>query len=151
MAYPKPLSRQTLERMYKQSGIPKEVREYLHTLFKACANLYGHIELRDLWVIHGRLKNVPTIKRKQMVEFAGIARRDGELPYCVYEADELWDDVKRSGVGREIVHKDLVNGTYKKLMFYYELIDHYVDNYPFYMPEDLLSYAEPVLSEEEAA
>ena len=36
-------------------------------------------------------------------------------------------------------------------MFYYELIDHYVDNYPFYMPEDLLSYAEPVLSEEEAA
>ncbi len=151
MAYPKPLSKQTLERKYEQSGISAEGQQYLHTLFRACANLYGHIELRDVWVIHKRLKNVPSLQRKQIVEFAGIARRDGDLPYCIYEADELWDDVKRSGVGREIVHKDLVNGTYRKLTLYYELIDNYVDNYPFFIPDNLLSYAEPMLSEEETS
>ncbi len=151
MAYPKPLSRKTIERMYEQSGIPGEVQQYLHLLFKACANLYGHAELRDIWAIHSRLKGVPKVQRKQMVEFAGIARRDGDLPYCVFEADELWDDVRRSGVGREIVHKDLVGGVYRKLLLFYDLNDSYSDNYPFYIPEDLLSYAEPIVSEEEKA
>lgn len=151
MVYPKPLSKKALERKYNESGISDEVLKYLHTLFKACANLYGHIELRDMWVIHKRMENVPTIQRKQLVEFAGIARRDGDLLYCVFEADELWDDVRRSGVGREIVHKDLVGGAYRKLQSYYELIDWYRDNYPFYIPENLLDYAEPVLSEEELA
>lgn len=151
MAYPKPLSKQTLERKYEQSGISAEGQQYLHTLFRACANLYGHIELRDVWVIHKRLKNVPTLQRKQIVEFAGIARRDGDLPYCIYEADELWDDVKCTGVGREIIHKDLVGGAYRKLMSYYDLIDSYSDNYPFFIPDNLLSYAEPMLSEEETS
>ena len=43
MAYPKPLSEKSLQKMYLQSGINEVKSHFLHQLFKAAANLYGSV------------------------------------------------------------------------------------------------------------
>ena len=52
MSYPKPLSEKTIERLYHEAGISNEMQTYLHTLFAACANLYGALSLRDAWSLY---------------------------------------------------------------------------------------------------
>ena len=49
MSYPKPLSEKSLKRLYTQAGLSAEACDFLHSLFAACANLYGAIALRDVW------------------------------------------------------------------------------------------------------
>lgn len=57
MSYPKPLSEKSLERLYTQAGLSTEVCDFLHSLFAACANLYGTIALRDVWSVYQKLKS----------------------------------------------------------------------------------------------
>lgn len=56
MSYPKPLSEKSLERLYTQAGLSTETCAFLHSLFAACANLYGTIALRDVWSVYQELK-----------------------------------------------------------------------------------------------
>ena len=91
MSYPKPLSEKSLERLYKESGLTKEARTFLHVFFAACANLYGAIALRHMWGIYRELTDAPKLRRKDMLTFASIVRRE-EQPYYVFEVNELFDE-----------------------------------------------------------
>ena len=88
MPYPKPLSEKTIERLYKEAGLSEETRSYLHTLFAACANLYGALCLRAVWSLHQGIEGAPKIRRKDLIAFSAIVRREKQ-PYFVFEIEEL--------------------------------------------------------------
>ena len=70
MSYPKPLSEKSLKRLYTQTGLSTEAYDFLHSLFAACANLYGAIALRDVWSVYRELKSeAPRIRRQDLVAF----------------------------------------------------------------------------------
>ena len=68
MSYPKPLSEKSLKRLYTQTGLSTEAYDFLHSLFAACANLYGAIALRDVWSVYQKLKSgAPRIHRRDLI------------------------------------------------------------------------------------
>ena len=149
MSYPKPLSEKSLEKLYKESGLTNEARSYLHRFFAACANLYGAIDLRHAWQIYGELKDAPKLRRKDLLTFTSIVRRE-EQPYYVYEVNELYDDESSNALDRHIVSRELVYVGYGKFHLFYRLMDE-VDDRSYCIPDDFLSYAEPVQTEQEKA
>ena len=107
MSYPKPLSKKSLERLYKESRLTEEARTFFHAFFAACANLYGAIALRDVWQVYGELKDAPKLRRKDILTFASIVRRE-EQPYYVFEVNELFDEDSNNELDRHIVTRELV-------------------------------------------
>lgn len=149
MAYPKPLSEKSLEKLYKEAGLTDEQCSFLHTLFAACANLYGAITMRGVWNICQQLKEAPKLRRKDLLTFSSIARREVQ-PYYVFEIEELYEDEPHNELDRHIVHKDLIGNGYGKLNLFYDLMDQ-LDEKPYCLPDDLLSYAAPKPSAVETA
>ncbi|MBQ3335467.1 MAG: hypothetical protein IJG85_07795 [Eubacteriaceae bacterium] len=149
MQYPKPLSERSIERMYKQAGLSDEARGFLHEFFAACANLYGAISMRDVWRIYQRLTKVPKLRRKDLLAFASIARRE-ENPYFVFEIEELYRDEPHSELERHIVSGELISKYYGKFHLFYQLMDR-IDEKPYYLPDDFLSFAKPKPSKSEVA
>ena len=111
MPYPKPLSEKSLERLYKESGLTGEERSFLQSFFSACASLYGAIPLRHVWTIYQQVKDAPKLRRKDILAFASIARRE-EQPCLIFEANEIFDDDSHSELDRSIVSKELVGVGY---------------------------------------
>ena len=149
MSYPKPLSEKSLERLYKESGLTEEARTFLHAFFAACANLYGAIALRHVWGIYRELKDAPKLRRKDMLTFASIVRREDQ-PYYVFEVNELFDEDSNNELDRHIVSKELVHVGYGKFHLFYSLMEQ-IDDKPYCIPDDFLSYASPNPSEHETA
>ena len=148
MSYPKPLSEKSLERLYTQAGLSTEVCDFLHSLFAACANLYGAIALRDVWSVYQELKSeAPRIRRQDLVAFSAIVRREVR-PYRVYEIEELYTEEPHNDLDRHIVSKELIGAGYGKMFSFYALMDERNDR-PYCVPDDFLSYAEPTASVEE--
>ena len=79
------------------------------------------------------------IKRRELIDFSSIARREN-VPYNVYEIDELYSAEKRAEIDREIVNKKLIKAGYAGKNIYYELAELQAGK-PYYIPEDILSYA----------
>lgn len=78
MSYPKPLSEKSLNRLYMQAGLSTETCAFLHSLFAACANLYGTIALRDVWSVYQELKSdVPRIHRRDLIAFSSYNNNYG--------------------------------------------------------------------------
>ena len=156
MTYPKPLSEKNLKKMYLEAGISPEQSSWLHDLFAAAANLYGGCSLRDLWKIYKQLMQrelLPIISRKKIIAFSAIVRREAQL-YYVYEIDEMWPDEQRSDLDRLIVHRDLIGTVSGKIAPFYSLstaLDWGFYRWPFYVPDDFLSYTEPKPGKEENA
>ena len=149
MSYPKPLSEKSIEKLYQQADFSAEVRDFLQSFFNACANLYGAIALRDVWHIYGALSDAPKLRRKDLLTFSGIVRRE-EHSYYVFEVDELYSAESRNDLDRFIVSKELVSSRYGKFHLFYRLMEE-LDNKPYCVPVQFLSYAEPVPSAEETA
>ena len=152
MPYPKPLSEKSLEKMYREAGINEKNRVWLHELYNAAVNLYGALFLRELWNIYIQLVHrgiLKKIQKKQFIAFSSIARRE-EQPYYVYEIDELYTEEPRADLDRVIVNGDLIGKGYGKYRLYYHMMDQ-LGRQPFYIPDDLLSYAEPKPVREETA
>lgn len=148
MSYPKPLSEKSLERLYTQAGLSTETCAFLHSLFAACANLYGTIALRDVWSVYQKLKSdVPRIHRRDLIAFSSIVRREVQ-PYWVYEIEELYTEEPHNDLDRHIVSKEVIGAGYGKMFSFYALMDER-DDRPYCVPDDFLSYAEPTASVEE--
>jgi len=147
MSYPKPLSEKTIERLYNEAGISKAVRNYLHTLFAACANLYGALSLRDVWSLYQGIAGAPKIRRKDLIAFSSIVRREKQ-PYYVFEIEELYTEEPHNELDRHIVSGELVSCGYGKLHLFYLLMEN-LDDRPYCLPDDLLSFATPVPISEE--
>ncbi len=146
MAYPKPLSEKTLAKQYKAANIDEETSDYLHRFFLAAANLYGVISLEDLWDVFKEFKceynqETPFVNRQTLFDFSTIVRRE-DVPYYVFEIDELYDDEERDDFSREIVLKDIVGVGSDKFDIYYDLSDNQWGK-PFYITADFLSFENP--------
>lgn len=142
MAYPKPLAEKTISRMYADAKINDEKRQFLHTLFQASANLYGSIEIGELWSVYQALaKEVPVIRltKKEMITFSGIVRRE-DVPYYIFEIDEVYCEEKRKDTERFLVTKAMVDDGYGKFRSLWNLHEVQLDKEP-YIPENLLDYA----------
>lgn len=149
MSYPKPLSEKSLERLYTQAGLSTEACDFLHSLFAACANLYGAIALRDVWSVYQELKSgAPRIHRRDLIAFSAIVRREVQ-PYRVYEIEELYTEEPHNDLDRHIVSKELIGAGYGKMFSFYALMDE-LGNQPYCVPEYFLSYAVPPASAEES-
>ena len=149
MSYPKPLSEKSLERLYTQAGLSTEACDFLHSLFAACANLYGAIALRDVWSVYQELKSgAPRIHRRDLIAFSAIVRREVQ-PYRVYEIEELYTEEPHNDLDRHIVSKELIGAGYGKMFSFYALMDELGDQ-PYCVPEYFLSYAVPSASAEES-
>ena len=149
MSYPKPLSEKSLERLYTQAGLSTEACDFLHSLFAACANLYGAIALRDVWSVYQELKSgAPRIHRRDLIAFSTIVRREVQ-PYRVYEIEELYTEEPHNDLDRHIVSKELIGAGYGKMFSFYALMDE-LGNQPYCVPEYFLSYAVSSASAEES-
>ena len=149
MSYPKPLSEKSLNRLYMQAGLSTEACDFLHSLFAACANLYGAIALRDVWLVYQELKSgAPRIHRCDLIAFSTIVRREVQ-PYRVYEIEELYTEEPHNDLDRHIVSKELIGAGYGKMFSFYALMDELGDQ-PYCVPDNFLSYAAPSASAEES-
>ena len=149
MAYPKPLSMKSLERLYRESGLTEEAQSFLHAFFAACANLYGAIALRHVWGVYQELRDAPKLRRKDILAFASIVRRE-EQSYYVFEVNELFDEDSNKELDRHIVSKELVHAGYGKYHLFYSLMEQ-IDDKPYCIPDNFLSYSKPNPSEHETA
>ena len=145
MAYPKPLSEKTLARMYREANISEEKSEFLHKYFLACANLYGAVAMYELWGILKVIADeygMEKIKRKDLIAFSSITRRE-DVPYYVYEVDELYSKAKRNDLDRFVVHKSIIQPGYIQKNLFHILREGQGSKPPF-ISEGLLDYAAPV-------
>lgn len=141
MTYPKPLSEKTLRKKYEEAHISGDVREFLHNFFAACANLYGTVDINEIWEIYRELKDdFPRIHKTDLVRFSAIARRE-KNPYYIYEVEELYSEEPHNDFERQLINSALVRNGYTKLFYFYQLIKSR-SSVPFYIPDDLLSYAQ---------
>ncbi|MDO4486287.1 MAG: hypothetical protein Q4C46_06795 [Bacillota bacterium] len=150
--YPKPLSEKSIAKLYDKAGLNEKKISFLHDFFTAAANLYGAFPVAHIWEVYKELSEkieVPKLKRKEIVEAAGIMRRES-MCFYVFEIDELYSKEKRSELNREVVHKDLINVGYGKYMLYYRFCESQ-NNVPYYVPEDFLRFKRIEKSNEEKA
>ena len=143
MSYPKPLSEKTINKMYAEANLEGEKKEFLHRFFKAAANLYGSIMLEDIWHVYreySKLVDTPTLHKKDFIAFSSIVRRQ-EVPYYVFEVNELYCDEKQKDLERFIVTKQMVRSGYGKFHALWELNDLQQEK-PLYIPKDFLEYEE---------
>lgn len=136
MAYPKPLSQKSIDKMFKDWN--PDTIAVLHRYFKAFADLYGSIQLKDAWKVLKQFE--PKIHKKQFIEFSSIVRRE-DVPYYIYEIDELYCDERRLDTERFIISKDLVTNGFGKLSRVYDLHEDQIGK-PYYSKSDLLTVAE---------
>ena len=153
MAYPKQLSQKTLTRRYDALGLGGEKLGFLHGFFRAAANLYGAVflyELREVYSILAQKTAVPRIRKKDLIAFSEVARRD-EVPYYVFEVDEVYSEEPRADADRIIVSREIIWNGWAKFHPLAKLLE-LQQNKPFYVPENFLCYAEGVpASKEEIA
>ena len=135
MAYPKPLAQKSIDKMFKDWN--PETVSTLHRYYEAFANLYGSIQLKDAWKVFKQFE--PKIHKKQFMEFSAIVRRE-DVPYYIYEIDEVYCDERRIDTERFIIHKDLLMDGYGKLSRVYDLHEAQL-NKPYYNKHDLLAVA----------
>ena len=144
MPYPKPLSSKSLDRLYRESGVSTDNIAFIRTLCTAAANLYGVIHAIDLWHVYKELSEkteVPVFRRKEMYQVLHILRRE-EVPFVVLEFDEVYSEEPREDKHMILVSKEVVLTGYYRYQLIYEL-ERISYGKPFYVPEDLLEYAEP--------
>lgn len=143
MAYPKPLSANSIAKLFS-TWDPHTV-EVLHTYYEAFANLYGAIQLKDAWKVFKRFE--PKIHKKQFLEFSAIVRRE-DVPYYIYEINELYSEEKPYDMERYIVNKQIIPVGYGKFHHFYNLMDEQAGK-PIYALPDFLEAASHRLHDKE--
>ena len=148
--YPKPLSEKSLQKQYAELNLSNEKIDFLKQFILACTNLYGRIAIRDIWEVYKELAeitSIPKIKRTNIIRISEILRRE-ELPYLVYDVDELYCEEPRESLSREFVSKYLVGRGQGKFRWYYYVAESQACH-DYYVPENLLSFAQMPATEQE--
>lgn len=143
MAYPKPLSSRTIQKMLEEAQIDNKKADFLYELYHCAANLYGIIMLDELWDVYKALKSsnkYPSIKKKELIGFSDIVRRQN-LPYRVYEMEEIYKGQKEGKELRLLIKRDLTGreGFDRDELLY---IDEQRYEHPFYVPKDILVFTD---------
>lgn len=148
--YPKPLSEKSLQKKYAELNLDNEKIDFLKKFILAGTNLYGRISIRDIWEVYKELAeitSVPKIKRTDIIRISEILRRE-ELPYFVYEVDELYCEESRENLEREFVSKYLVERGMGKFRWYYYVAEAQ-SCHNYYVPDNLLSISQMPITEQE--
>ena len=148
MSYPKYLSIKSLEKRYRDAGISEKKVQFLKDLCLSCMNLYGVISAEQLWDVYKELSEktaVPKIQRKELYTALGIFRREN-LPYYIFEVDEVYTDEPRTDKYRLLASKQLIRSGYGKFMTVYRLINNTLGK-PYFVPVNMLQYKDPVQDE----
>lgn len=150
MSYPKPLSEKTVNKKYEDLGLSAEQIEYVHDFTLACVNLYGAVYAADVWDIYRELSGrieTPVLHRRDMYNAFDIMRRE-EVPYYVYEIDELYDDRENSEDDRMLILKSLVGSGRNKNDMVLNLLTSLRD-VDYFIPDDIVSYKDMPVAKEE--
>jgi hypothetical protein len=148
--YPKSLSEKSLQKKYVELNLADEKIYFLKQFILACTNLYGCISIRDIWEVYKKLAgitSVPKIKRTDIIRISEILRRE-ELPYFVYEVDELYFEESRESLDREFVSRYLIGRGQGKFRWYYYVAEAQ-SCHDYYVPDNLLSFAQMPITEQE--
>ena len=116
----------------------------MKTLCKACANLYGVIVAQDVWEIYRELSNnidLPFIHKRELLTALKIFRRE-DLPFYVFELDEVFDEETKIDRYMVIISKDLLGYGLERFYSVYDVLDNR-EGTKFFVVENLLDYAEP--------
>lgn len=133
MAYPKPLSQKTIDKMF--STWKPETVEKLHKYYETFSELYGVITLSDAWKVFKNYE--PRITKRDFMAFSIIVRRE-DVPYRIYEENELYTEELPNEDYRMIINKKLIGKDYGRYGKVYEVIE-LQGNKPYYQPENILS------------
>lgn len=151
MAYPKPLSRKTLEKKYQ--FFEQETREFLRRFFTAASNLYGVVSLEDLFAVYVQLMKkrkeaglndkeyVKKIIWEKFVVFSEILRRDGDVSFYVYNVREVYEDeFEAEELGtRLVINKDEVTRGQYKFDDVYDRVEEQ-EGKEYFVPVNFLDY-----------
>lgn len=153
MAYPKPFAASTLAKKYKETGLSPETIEVLKKFFISCACLYGAIFAVEAWDVYKQVRDkgeMPKIRQKDFLGILPVFRRDGSLPFRVYEISELYSKEKDNPKDRILSHQELTPKLERESNYIYSLFDNKNRHVPYYVPEHFLDHQEiPVTAEEE--
>ena len=148
MSYPKSLSEKSLKKKYQDAGLSESKVLFMKDLCLACMNLYGAIHATDIWDVYKELSGkaeVPQLHRKELYSALGIFRRE-DLPYYIFEADEIYSEEPRSDKYRLLASKQLVGSGYGKFTNIYVLLES--SSYkPYFVPGNLMEYKDPAPDE----
>ncbi len=148
MGYPKALSEKSIRRMYETLGISEEKAAFMRKFIHACANLYGTLTAGEAWDVYRELSAKTAtvlLRRRELYAALGVLRRE-QVPFYVFEVDEVYSDEKRADNMRIIASRELVVPGYGKFMDLY-CVDKMACDKPFFVPKDLLDYTERRVSE----
>lgn len=153
MAYPKPFAESTLAKKYKETELSPETIEILKKFFISCACLYGAIFAEDMWQVYKELLGkgeVPRVKQKDIYGLLPILRRDGSMPFRVYEISEIYADEKDRPKDRLLSHKELTPPGVREDNYIYPLQQSQNFYAPYHVPDHFLDFQEiPVTKEEQ--
>lgn len=140
----KPLSQQTINKKYKQLGLPEETVDLLHRYFAAFANLYGIISLADAYGIVNK-QNPDMITFEKLYEFSNIVERETHYYYIV-DRNEMYSNAVASPETREIVADHLLDVDEED----YFVLKERQQGKPIFIPEKdvLLKYEDDLYYEE---
>lgn len=144
MAYPIPLSEKTIQKQLTEAGLGGIRSDYLHRFFLAAANLYGQISVRDLWDQYKEQKSrdalAPSFHRKDFEVFSGIVRREN-LPYRIYELDEVCRDKTGGEADRVLILNSLMGRGNQRFRISHHLMEH-LPECSYYNSSDFMSFAD---------
>ena len=152
MTYPKPLSENSLKKLYASIGVSEQAIKDISDFFDVCSQLYGCISLGNAWDIYKTLmqeQGVTRIHRKDLYRYAEIAKRDIKS-YRIYDDTEIWTNGDGSESWKMLINNDYIGAAagLRKFFSFYMLYEAQM-NKSFYIPDDFLHYLERPMIEEE--
>lgn len=144
MSYPKPFTPKTIDKHLKDAGFTQENAAFLNAFFRASANLYGVVSLRQMYSLYRdykKLKEAPKLHLRDFVSYAVITRR-AKTSYHVYSYDEVRHDGRGEAgdIGSLVIHTDLIMPTGDPFNAVDNLLMHVSESMRYYMDPDFLTY-----------
>ncbi len=127
--------------MYAEAKINESEKEFLHTFYGSCADLYGVLPVRDAWAIYEECRKTspyPSIGKTKFLKFSAIARRE-EGPFQIYEINEIFADEKPAQGMRFIVRRDIVGFGIDRFAELYDICDRQAE-YHYFVPDDVCGF-----------
>ncbi|MCH4013134.1 MAG: hypothetical protein LKE64_02195 [Solobacterium sp.] len=144
MSYPRPYTVKTIDKHLKDAGFSQENAAFLNAFFRASANLYGVVSLRQMYSLYRdykKLKEAPKLHLRDFVCYAVITRR-AVTSYHVYPYDEVRHDGRGEAgdIGSLVIHNDLIMPAGDPFNAVDNLLAHVSESMRYYMDPDFLTH-----------
>jgi hypothetical protein len=130
---------------------------YLIRLMRTAGNLYGELDLEELWELNKILRDMKltreTVSKKDLIAFTDEGVKDAKLPFLIKDEKDLFEDGSTDPIHRHILNRKLMDpgdGTIETFYTIYDLrhcFTPYVDRDFWSYRDDTLSLSELCLRE----